>query len=33
MVPLAYGEDEGEVFLGKQVTKHKHISEETFKHS
>jgi cell division protease FtsH len=29
--PLAYGEDEGEVFLGKQVTKHKHISEETFK--
>ena len=29
--PLAYGEEEGEVFLGKQVTKHKHISEETFK--
>ena len=29
--PLAYGEDEGEVFLGKQVTKHKHISEGTFK--
>jgi cell division protease FtsH len=29
--PLAYGEDDGEVFLGKQVTKHKHISEETFK--
>jgi cell division protease FtsH len=29
--PMAYGEDEGEVFLGKQVTKHKHISEETFK--
>jgi len=29
--PLAYGEDEGEVFLGKQVTKHKHISEDTFK--
>ncbi len=30
MGPLAYGEDEGEVFLGRQVTKHKHISEETF---
>ncbi|QKQ24732.1 ATP-dependent metallopeptidase FtsH/Yme1/Tma family protein [Candidatus Ruthia endofausta] len=29
--PLAYGEDEGEVFLGRQVTKHKHISEESFK--
>ena len=29
--PLAYGQDEGEVFLGKQVTKHKHISEDTFK--
>jgi cell division protease FtsH len=29
--PLAYGEDEGEVFLGRQVTKHKHISEATFK--
>lgn len=29
--PLAYGEDEGEIFLGKQVTKHKHISEDTFK--
>ncbi|HIL04258.1 MAG TPA: ATP-dependent zinc metalloprotease FtsH [Candidatus Thioglobus autotrophicus] len=29
--PLAYGEDEGEVFLGRQVTKHKHISEDTFK--
>jgi len=29
--PLSYGEDEGEVFLGKQVTKHKHISEDTFK--
>jgi cell division protease FtsH len=28
---LAYGEDEGEVFLGRQVTKHKHISEDTFK--
>ncbi len=31
MGPLAYGEEEGEVFLGRQVTKHKHISEETFK--
>ena len=31
MGPMAYGEDEGEVFLGRQVTKHKHISEETFK--
>jgi cell division protease FtsH len=29
--PLSYGEDDGEVFLGRQVTKHKHISEETFK--
>ncbi len=29
--PLSYGEEEGEVFLGKQVTKHKHISEDTFK--
>lgn len=28
---LAYGEEEGEVFLGRQVTKHKHISEDTFK--
>jgi len=30
MGPMAYGEDEGEVFLGRQVTKHKHISEKTF---
>jgi cell division protease FtsH len=29
--PMAYGEDDGEVFLGRQVTKHKHISEDTFK--
>ncbi len=29
--PLSYGEDEGEIFLGRQVTKHKHISEDTFK--
>lgn len=27
--PLAYGEDEGEVFLGHSVTQHKHISDET----
>jgi len=27
---LAYGEEEGEVFLGRQVTKHKHISDDTF---
>lgn len=31
MGPMAYGEEEGEIFLGRQVTKHKHISEETFK--
>lgn len=31
MGPLAYGEDEGEVFLGRSVTQHKHISDETFK--
>jgi cell division protease FtsH len=30
MGPLAYGEDEGEVFLGRQVTQQKHISDETF---
>ena len=30
MGPMAYGEEEGEVFLGRQVTKHKHISDETF---
>ena len=27
--PLCYGEDEGEVFLGRSVTKHKEISDET----
>ncbi|MFP4079488.1 MAG: ATP-dependent zinc metalloprotease FtsH [Ectothiorhodospira sp.] len=27
--PLAYGEDEGEVFLGRQVTQHKQLSDET----
>jgi len=30
MGPMSYGEEEGEVFLGRQVTKHKHISEQTF---
>lgn len=30
MGPLAYGESEGEVFLGRQVTKHKHIADKTF---
>lgn len=27
--PLAYSEDEGEVFLGRSVTKHKNVSDET----
>jgi cell division protease FtsH len=27
--PLAYSEEEGEVFLGRSVTKHKMVSEET----
>ncbi|MCA1789617.1 MAG: ATP-dependent zinc metalloprotease FtsH, partial [Thioalkalivibrio sp.] len=27
--PLTYGEDEGEVFLGRQVTQTKHMSDET----
>jgi cell division protease FtsH len=27
--PLAYGEDEGEVFLGRSVTQHKNVSDET----
>jgi cell division protease FtsH len=29
MGPLAYGADDDEVFLGKSVTQHKHISDET----
>ncbi|MDN5850204.1 MAG: ATP-dependent zinc metalloprotease FtsH [Nitrococcus sp.] len=29
MGPLAYGEDEGEIFLGHTVTQHKQISDET----
>ena len=31
MGPLAYAEDEGEVFLGRSVTQHKHMSEATAK--
>ena len=27
--PLTYGEDDGEVFLGHQVTKHKEVSDDT----
>jgi cell division protease FtsH len=27
--PLSYSEDEGEVFLGRSVTQHKHMSDET----
>lgn len=27
--PLAYGEEEGEVFLGRSVTRHKNVSDET----
>lgn len=27
--PLVYGEDEGELFLGRSVTKHKEVSDET----
>ena len=30
MGPMAYGEDESEVFLGRQITKQKHVSEDTF---
>jgi len=29
--PLTYSEDEGEVFLGRSVTQHKHMSDETAK--
>ena len=29
--PLTYSEDEGEVFLGRSVTQHKNISDETAK--
>ena len=27
--PLSYSEDDGEVFLGRQVTQHKQVSDET----
>ena len=27
--PLTYSEDDGEVFLGRQVTQHKQVSDET----
>ena len=29
MGPLSYGEDDGEVFLGRTVTRHKNVSDET----
>jgi cell division protease FtsH len=29
--PMVYGENEGEVFLGRQVTTHQNMSEETMK--
>ncbi len=29
MGPMTYGEEEDEVFLGRSVTQHKHVSEET----
>ena len=29
--PLAYGENEDEVFLGRQITRQQHMSEETAK--
>ena len=29
MGPLTYGEDEGEVFLGRSVTQHKNLSDDT----
>lgn len=29
MGPLSYSEDEGEVFLGRTVTQHKHMSDDT----
>merc|ERR1712093_113937 len=31
MGPLAYGENEDEVFLGRQITRQQHMSEETAK--
>lgn len=32
MGPLAYGEDDGEVFLGHSVTQHKNMSDDTARH-
>ncbi len=32
MGPLAYGEDDGEVFLGRSVTQHKNMSDDTAHH-
>jgi cell division protease FtsH len=29
MGPLTYSEDDGEVFLGRSVTQHKHVSDDT----
>ncbi len=29
MGPLTYAEDDGEIFLGRSVTQHKHVSDET----
>ena len=29
--PLAYGENEGEVFLGRSITRQQHVSEDTQK--
>ncbi|MES8338521.1 cell division protein FtsH, partial [Cutibacterium acnes] len=29
MGPIAYGEEEDEVFLGRSVTQHKNVSDET----
>ncbi|MFB3064831.1 MAG: ATP-dependent zinc metalloprotease FtsH [Gammaproteobacteria bacterium] len=29
MGPLTYSEDDGEIFLGRSVTQHKHVSDET----
>ncbi len=32
MGPMVYGENDGEVFLGRSVTTHKNMSEETLRH-
>jgi cell division protease FtsH len=31
MGPMVYGEEEGEVFLGRSITTHKNVSEETLR--